>query len=264
MRLGFIGCGNMAGAIIAGIIKKGLVSPDEIYGSNSTPEHANATHERLGIQTTTDNTLVAGESDIVFLCVKPQQYEAVIDQIKDHLHEHQILVSIAPGKTLAWLEEQFGKKVKIVRTMPNTPALVGEGMTAACPNDAVTEEEKNYALELLSSFGKVEIVPEHLIDAVVAVSGSSPAYIFMIIEAMADGAVAEGMPRLQAYQFAAQAVLGSAKMVLETGKHPGELKDMVCSPAGTTIEAVRVLEKFGLRSAVIEAEKVCADMSRNM
>ena len=122
----------------------------------------------------------------------------------------------------------------------------------------------NYALELLSSFGKVEIVPEHLIDAVVAVSGSSPAYIFMFIEAMADGAVAEGMPRPQAYQFAAQAVLGSAKMVLETGKHPGELKDMVCSPAGTTIEAVRVLEKFGLRSAVIEAEKVCADMSRNM
>ena len=162
------------------------------------------------------------------------------------------------------LEEQFGKKVKIIRTMPNTPALVGEGMTAACPNDAVTEEEKNYALELLSSFGKVEIVPEHLIDAVVAVSGSSPAYIFMFIEAMADGAVAEGMPRPQAYQFAAQAVLGSAKMVLETGKHPGELKDMVCSPAGTTIEAVRVLEKFGLRSAVIEAEKVCADMSRNM
>ena len=128
----------------------------------------------------------------------------------------------------------------------------------------ISEEEKNYALELLSSFGKVEIVPEHLIDAVVAVSGSSPAYIFMMIEAMADGAVAEGMPRSQAYQFAAQAVLGSAKMVLETGKHPGELKDMVCSPAGTTIEAVRVLEKFGLRSAVIEAEKVCADMSRNM
>lgn len=137
-------------------------------------------------------------------------------------------------------------------------------MTAACPNDAVTEEEKNYALELLSAFGKVEIVPEHLIDAVVAVSGSSPAYIFMMIEAMADGAVAEGMPRPQAYQFAAQAVLGSAKMVLETGKHPGELKDMVCSPAGTTIEAVRVLEKLGFRSAVIEAEKVCADMSRNM
>ena len=137
-------------------------------------------------------------------------------------------------------------------------------MTAACPNDAVTEEEKNYALELLSSFGKVEIVPEHLIDAVVAVSGSSPAYIFMMIEAMADGAVAEGMPRSQAYQFAAQAVLGSAKMVLETGKHPGELKDMVCSPAGTTIQAVRVLEEKGMRSSVFEAMMKCLDISRKM
>ena len=175
-----------------------------------------------------------------------------------------MIISLAPGKTLAWLEEKFGKKLKIVRTMPNTPALVGEGMTAACPNAYVTEEEKNYALELLGSFGKVEVVPEYMIDAVVAVSGSSPAYVFMLIEAMADGAVAEGMPRNQAYKFAAQAVCGSARMVLETGKHPGELKDMVCSPAGTTIEAVRVLEEKGFRSAIIEAEKACADVSRNL
>ena len=137
-------------------------------------------------------------------------------------------------------------------------------MTAACPNQYVTEEEKEYVLRILGSFGKVEIVPERMIDAVVAVSGSSPAYVFMLIEAMADAAVAEGMPRTQAYAFAAQAVYGSAKMVLETGKHPGELKDMVCSPAGTTIEAVRVLEKEGFRSAVIEAMKACADVSRNL
>ena len=222
MKLGFIGTGNMAGAIMGGVIKK-------------------------GIHVTADNIEVTQKAEVLVLSVKPQFYAQTIAEIKDAVREDQLIITIAPGKTLAWLEEQFGKKVKIVRTMPNTPALVGEGMTAACPNDAVTEEEKNYALELLSSFGKVEIVPEHLIDAVVAVSGSSPAYIFMMIEAMADGAVAEGMPRSQAYQFAAQAVLGSAKMVLETGKHPGEL-----------------LEKFGLRSAVIEAEKVCADMSRNM
>lgn len=162
------------------------------------------------------------------------------------------------------MEEQFGKPVRIVRTMPNTPALVGEGMTAACPNQYVTEKDKAYALKLLGAFGKVEVVPEHMIDAVVAVSGSSPAYVFMLIEAMADGAVAEGMPRAQAYEFAAQAVYGSAKMVLETKKHPGELKDMVCSPAGTTIEAVRVLEQSGFRSAVIEAEKACAEVSRSL
>ena len=258
MKLGFIGTGNMAGAIMGGIIKKGIIAPEEIIGSDIMEAGRERAKKEHGIHVTADNI------EVLILSLKPQVNAQTIAEIKDAVREDQLIITIAPGKTLAWLEEQFGKKVKIVRTMPNTPALVGEGMTAACPNDAVTEEEKNYALELLSSFGKVEIVPEHLIDAVVAVSGSSPAYIFMMIEAMADGAVAEGMPRSQAYQFAAQAVLGSAKMVLETGKHPGELKDMVCSPAGTTIEAVRVLEKFGLRSAVIEAEKVCADMSRNM
>ena len=139
--------------------------------------------------------------------------------------------------------------------------MVGEGMTAACPNEFVTDEELGYALKILGAFGKVEIVPERIMDAVVAVSGSSPAYVFMLIEAMADAAVMEGMPRTQAYKFAAQAVYGSAKMVLETGKHPGELKDMVCSPAGTTIGAVRILEEKGFRSAVIEAMKACADIS---
>ena len=180
-----------------------------------------------------------------------------------HIPRHDV-DHIAAGKTIAAIEEAFGKEIKLVRAMPNTPALVGEAMSALCVNAHVTEAELSEVQAIFNSFGIAEVVPESLIDAFVGVSGSSPAYVYLFIEAMADGAVAEGMPRSQAYQFAAQAVLGSAKMVLETGKHPGELKDMVCSPAGTTIEAVRVLEKFGLRSAVIEAEKVCADMSRNM
>jgi pyrroline-5-carboxylate reductase len=142
--------------------------------------------------------------------------------------------------------------------------MVGEGMTAACPNAQITEEDFGKVKSILESFGKVETVPEKLMDTVTAVSGSSPAYVFMVIEAMADAAVSGGMPRQQAYKFAAQAVLGSAKMVLETGKHPGELKDMVCSPAGTTIEAVRTLEERGLRSAIIEAMKVCEDKSRSL
>ena len=137
-------------------------------------------------------------------------------------------------------------------------------MTAACPNEYVTEEELKYTVSILSAFGKVEVVPERLMDVVVSTSGSSPAYVFMFIEAMADAAVADGMPRAQAYKFAAQAVYGSAKMVLETGKHPGELKDMVCSPAGTTIEAVAVLEKMGFRSAVIEGQRACVQKSREM
>ena len=190
MKLGFIGTGNMAGAIMGGIIKKGIIAPEEIIGSDIMEAGRERTKKEHGIHVTADNIEVTQKAEVLVLSVKPQFYAQTIAEIKDAVREDQLIITIAPGKTLAWLEEQFGKKVKIIRTMPNTPALVGEGMTAACPNDAVTEEEKNYALELLSSFGKVEIVPEHLIDAVVAVSGSSPAYIFMFIEAMADGAVA--------------------------------------------------------------------------
>lgn len=264
MKLGFIGTGNMAGAIMGGIIREGLIRPEEIIGADISEAGRERVKKQHGIPVTADNREAAEKSEILVLSVKPQFYEDAIAGIKDYIRDDQIIVTLAPGKTLAWLEEKFGKPVKIVRTMPNTPALVGEGMTAACPNQYVTEEEKEYVLQILGAFGKVEVVPERLIDAVVAVSGSAPAYVFMMIEAMADAAVAEGMPRAQAYEFAAQAVYGSAKMVLETGKHPGELKDMVCSPAGTTIEAVRVLEKEGFRSALIEAMKACADVSRNL
>ena len=264
MKLGFIGTGNMAGAIMGGIIRNVIFKPEEIIGADISKESRSKVQSAYGINVTEDNKKAASESEVLVLSVKPQYYAETIKEIKDCVREDQLIITIAPGKTLKWLEEQFEKKVKIVRAMPNTPALVGEGMTAACANDAVTEEEKEYALKILRSFGKVEIVAENMIDAVVAVSGSAPAYVFMFIEAMADAAVSEGMPRKQAYEFAAQAVYGSAKMVLDTGKHPGELKDMVCSPAGTTIEAVRVLEEKGLRSAVIEAMKVCADKSRKM
>ena len=264
MRLGFIGTGNMAGAIMGGIIRNQIFSPEEIIGADISPAGRDRVKAEHGICVTESNQEAAREAEVLILSVKPQYYADAIAEIRDCVSEDQLIITIAPGKTLSWLQEQFGKPVKLVRTMPNTPALVGEGMTAACKNSNVTEEEMEYALKILGSFGKVQVVPEHLIDAVVAVSGSSPAYVFMFIEAMADAAVAEGMPRAQAYEFAAQAVYGSAKMVMETGKHPGELKDMVCSPAGTTIEAVRVLEECGFRSAVIEAMKACADVSRNM
>ena len=263
MKLGFIGTGNMAGAMIGGIIKKGLMKPEEIIGSDILEAGREKVRKLYGISVTDNNKEVA-KADIIVLSVKPQYYVQAIAEIKDEIQENQLIITIAPGKKLAWLEEQLGKKVKLIRTMPNTPAMVGEGMTAVCANEQVTEAELRAALDILEAFGEVEVVAEHLMDAVVAVSGSSPAYVFMFIEAMADAAVSEGMPRQQAYKFAAQAVLGSAKMLLETGKHPGELKDMVCSPAGTTIEAVRVLEEKGLRSAVIEAMKSCAEVSRNM
>ena len=264
MKLGFIGTGNMASAIMGGIIGKKMISAEEIIGADLLASGREKVKEQFGIQVTEKNQEVVEKAEVIILSVKPQFYEDVINQIKDCVKKEQIIITIAPGKTLAWLAEKFGKEVKIVRTMPNTPALVGEGMTAMCPNEHMEKEETEYMKRLLESFGRVEVVPERLMDVVVSVSGSSPAYVFMMIEAMADAAVSGGMPRAQAYQFAAQAVYGSAKMVLETGKHPGELKDMVCSPAGTTIEAVRTLEEMGFRSSIIEAMKVCEEVSRNL
>lgn len=264
MKLGFIGTGNMASAIMGGIIGKKMISAEEIIGADLLESGREKVKEQFGIQVTEKNQEVVEKAEVIILSVKPQFYEEVINQIKDCVKKEQIIITIAPGKTLAWLAEKFGKEVKIVRTMPNTPALVGEGMTAMCPNEYMEKEEIEYVKQFLESFGRVEVVPERLMDVVVSVSGSSPAYVFMMIEAMADAAVSGGMPRAQAYQFAAQAVYGSAKMVLETGKHPGELKDMVCSPAGTTIEAVRTLEEMGFRSSIIEAMKVCEEVSRNL
>ena len=244
-KLGFIGCGNMGKAMIHGVLASGKAQASDILASAKTESSREKNAAELEIRLTADNKSVAEFADILFLAVKPQYYEEVIAEIKDTVSDDEIIVSIAPGKSLSWFDEMFGKSLKVIRTMPNTPAMVGEGMMGVCANERVSQAE-------------------HLIDAVVAVSGSSPAYVFMFIEAMADAAVAGGMPRSQAYTFAAQAVLGSAKMVLETGKHPGELKDMVCSPAGTTIQAVRVLEEKGMRSSVFEAMMKCLDISRKM
>lgn len=264
MKLGFIGTGNMASAIMGGIIGKNIIPAEEIIGADLFALGRERVKAQFGINVTDSNKEVVDNAEVIILSVKPQFYEDVINQIKGDIKENQIVITIAPGKTLAWLAEKFGKDVKIVRTMPNTPAMVGEGMTAMCPNEHLTEEEVAYVKSFLESFSRVEIVAERLMDVVVSVSGSSPAYVFMMIEAMADAAVSGGMPRPQAYQFAAQAVLGSAKMVLDTGKHPGELKDMVCSPAGTTIEAVRTLEELGFRSSIIEAMKVCEEISKSL
>ncbi|BBF42254.1 pyrroline-5-carboxylate reductase [Lachnospiraceae bacterium KM106-2] len=263
MKLGFIGAGNMASAMIGGILKNNIVAPDEIIASARTDKTLQRVGE-TGIHTTKDNVEVAKNSEILVLAVKPQFYEAVIKEIRDYVTKDQLIVTIAAGKTLEWLGNLFGEDIKIIRTMPNTPALVGEGITGICRNEFVTDEELEETCRILSGFGSAEVISENLMDVVVSVSGSSPAYVFMFIEAMADAAVADGMPREQAYKFAAQAVLGSAKMVLETGKHPGELKDMVCSPGGTTIEAVRVLEEKGMRSSVIEAMKACVRKAREL
>lgn len=264
MRLGFIGCGNMATAMIKGILDSKKVCAEEVIASAKSAGTKIKIEQELGICLAKDNTDVVKNADVVFLAVKPIFYEEVICEVRDSVREDQLIVTIAPGKTLKWLRDMFGKDVKIIRSMPNTPAMVKEGMLGLCKNELVTAEEMEMVCDICASFGKAEEVPERLMDVVVGVSGSSPAYVFMFIEALADAAVADGMPRAQAYKFAAQSVMGSAKMVLETGMHPGALKDMVCSPGGTTIEAVRVLEEKGMRSAVFEAAKACVKKAGEM
>lgn len=263
-KIGFIGSGNMASAIMGGIIKKGIFESQEIIASDMSEAARTKAHSTMGICVTDNNKEVVKEAEIVVFAVKPQFYAAVFEEVKELVREEQIVLTIAPGWSLHKIQEYLGKPHKIVRTMPNTPALVGEGITGVCHNEWVTEDDMERVMNVLTSFGRAELISEHLMDTVVSVSGSSPAYVFMMIEAMADAAVADGMPRQQAYTFAAQAVYGSAKMVLETGKHPGELKDMVCSPAGTTIEAVGVLEKKGFRSAIFECMRACVRKARGM
>lgn len=263
-KIGFIGLGNMASAMIGGMLQKGAARPENIIGSARTADTCQRVARQYGIVTYSSNREVAERADILFLAVKPQFFPEVIGEIKGSARPHAVIVSIAAGKTLGEIGELFGGRRKIVRCMPNTPALVLEGCTGVCAGEEVSGEELEEVMALLRSFGVAQEVPERLMDVVVGVSGSSPAYVFMFLEAMADQAVAEGMPRKQAYTFAAQAVLGSAKLMLETGKHPGELKDMVCSPGGTTIQAVRVLEEKGLRAAVMDAMEACVEKSRNL
>lgn len=263
-KIGFIGGGNMGSAIIGGLIRSGLSDAKHLIAADFSEASRQRLSECYGIATTADNTEAASRADILFLSVKPNVFPIVIPQIRDFVREDTVIVSIAAGQPIARIEQLFGKPIRLIRVMPNTPALVGASMSALCRNTNIADEELAEVLAIFNSFGEAEVVDEHLIDTVVGISGSSPAYVYMFIEAMADAAVADGMPRAQAYKFAAQSVLGSAKMVLETGKHPGELKDMVCSPGGTTIEAVAVLERLGFRSSVIEAQRACVQKSIEM
>lgn len=263
-KIGFIGCGNMGKAILGGLIASGQVLPGQIWVYTPSPDKVAALHDQYGINAAQSAQDVAQIADIVFGAVKPNIMGKVLGDVASSLNKDSLVISIAAGVTLDQLARVLGHDRKIVRTMPNTPSLVNAGMTSITPNALVTPDDISDVLNIFRSFGEAEVIAEPMIHPVVGVSGSAPAYVFMFIEAMADAAVLGGMPRAQAYKFAAQAVMGSAKMVLETGKHPGELKDMVCSPGGTTIEAVKVLEEKGFRAAVIDAIQACMAKSDKM
>jgi len=258
-KIGFIGCGNMGKAMLGALVKADNISNDNIIVSTKSKASAEKINDEYGVKSTTVNSEVAKE-----VAVKPYFFKEVIEEIKDLVKDEAIIISIAAGVTVNQIEEWFGKEIKLVRTMPNTPASVGEGMSAICPNGNITENELNYVGSLYNLFGKYEVLEEKDFHAFIALCGSSPAYVFMFIEAMADAGVKLGLPRAKAYKLAEQAILGSAKLALETGKHPGVLKDEVCSPGGTTIEAVIDLEKNGFRNTVISAVEKCADKSKNM
>ena len=262
MRLGFIGGGNMAYAIAKGVVSSGLVVPSDIT-VNDTSDVALLKFKELNIKTTCDLKQLL-DCDYIILAVKPQIVPSVLENIKNDYCD-KVFVSIAAGVSVEKIKNLLPFDAKVIRIMPNTPALVGEGMSVLAKATApVEDDEFKNVEEIFKSIGKTEVLDESMINAVTSVSGSSPAYVFIMIEAMADAAVRDGIPRDMAYRLAAQSVLGSAKMVLETSKHPAELKDMVCSPKGTTIEAVAELEKSGFRNAIISAMKKCTDKANNM
>lgn len=255
-KIGIIGIGNMGGAILKGLLR--VYHKEDIIFTAPDKEACSRVTEETGVAFAASNVSCAGQAKYVILAVKPQNQDQVISDIREVLTAGHVVISIAPGISIRQLEDKFGDGIRVVRAMPNTPALVGEGMTGVCYDPAAfSREEIEKVASIFNSFGKMRIVEERLMNAVVCVSGSSPAYVYLFIEALADSAVKYGLARADAYEMAAQAVLGSAKMVLETGEHPGVLKDKVCSPGGTTIAGIAALEEAGLRSAVIKANDAC-------
>ncbi|USK56397.1 pyrroline-5-carboxylate reductase [Cytobacillus solani] len=263
-KIGFIGCGKMAQAMIGGMLQSNTVQPEQIVASARSQETIDQASEKFQIQVTANNMLVAEQADILFLAIKPNLHAQIIEEIKHSIKKDTIIITIAAGISLDFLEESFNQPIKAVRSMPNTPSLVGEGMSAICANDFVTKDELENIIHVFSSFGEIEVIEEKLMNAIPAISGSSPAYVYMFIEALADGGVKNGLPREQSYHLAAQAVLGAAKMVLESAKHPGELKDEVCTPGGATIEAVAELENKGFRSAILSAMESCTAKTNSL
>lgn len=259
MKVGFIGTGNMGGSILRGYVAAEKGREKEVYAFDASETVLDKVVNETGVNKCASNADVVNNSELVLFAVKPIFFAKMFESIKDTVKKNQIFVSIVASVTIEELESFLGKDAKIVRVMPNTPAMVGMGMASLSRNSNITDEEMAVVKGIFDAVGKSEEVEERLIPAVTALSGSSPAYVYMFIEALADAGVEAGMPRDKAYKFAAQAVKGSAEMVLETGMHPGALKDMVCSPGGITIEAVRVLEAKGMRSAVFDGALAAAN-----
>jgi pyrroline-5-carboxylate reductase len=260
-KIGFLGAGKMSSAIIRGLIKFGVPSENISAGERWAPA-AETARKEFGIYVTEDNSDIVKRSDILIIAVKPKDIGEALSTAGDT--KNKLFISIAAGMTLENLEKLVGINARIIRVMPNICATVLQSATGISRGENATDEDTAIALEIFSAIGIAMETPENLLDAVTGLSGSGPAYIFQIIEALADGGVYKGLDRKTAQLLAAQTVLGAAAMVIETGQHPGELKDMVCSPGGTTIEGVSVLEHHGVRAAFIDAVIASAEKSEQL
>ncbi|VVB91503.1 Pyrroline-5-carboxylate reductase [uncultured archaeon] len=262
-KIGFIGTGKMGEALIKGILHAKLVTPDKIFASDSDVAKLKTLVKVYKINTCSDNCETVRNSDIIMMAVKPQIVPKVLEEIKGSVKK-QVIISIAAGVPIETYENALPEGSKVVRVMPNIAATVLEAASAVCSGNSVTEEDEALATGIFNSVGRTVILPENLLDAVTGLSGSGPAYVFMIIEALADGGVFEGLDRKTAKVLAAQTVMGAAKMVLEDGVHTGELKDMVTSPGGTTIRGIRVLEDHGVRIAMMDAVIEACERSKEL
>ena len=259
-KIGFIGMGNMGYAMLKGALN--VFPKEDLIFTDVSTERIETVSKETGVMHVLTNAELANSAKYIILAVKPQSYNTVLKNIENVVKKEHVVISIAPGISIDYLKDALGFDARIVRAMPNTPALLGEGMTGVCYDQAeFSFEEKDVIGKFFSSFGKYKIVEERLMSAVTCTNGSSPAYVYMFIEALADSVVKYGMPRDAAYEMVAQTVLGAAKMVLETKEHPGKLKDQVCSPGGTTIAAVAALEEYGFRNSIFKATDACFNVA---
>jgi len=264
LTVGFLGAGKMATALARGFLRAGLVAAENLRASDVSAAARAAFVEQTGGRAVADNSALSAEARVLVVAVKPAQVPPVLAEIAPRLTPEHLVVSIAAGVTLARLEAALPAGARVVRVMPNTPALVGAGASAFARGRAATREDADLVQRLFAAVGLAFEVPEALLDAVTGLSGSGPAYAFQVIEALSDGGVAAGLPRELATRLAAQTLLGAARLVLDTGQHPAALKDMVTSPGGTTIEGLHELEKAGVRGALINAVRAAAEKARRL
>lgn len=263
-KIAFLGTGNMAEALIRGLLRAQSTTPEQLVATARRPARLEELSKAYGVRTTSDNLAAVRESDIIVLSVKPQAMLKLVTAIAPAVDDRKLLISVAAGVPMAALERALGKSARIVRAMPNTPALVGAGACALARGTHASEADVATASSIFRAVGTTTEVDENLLDAVTGLSGSGPAYIFLIIEALSDAGVKVGLPRYTALNLAAQTVLGSAKLLLETGTHPGHLKDQVTSPGGTAIAGLHTLEAGGLRTTLINAVEAATRRAREL